>query len=114
MAEKRRMKRRHLIYYLSVFDRLTNHFVGQLVDITTEGIMLTSETKFELDTLHKLKMVLPEKIMGKNEILFDAQSLWSKQSINPNFYDTGFRLSKISKQDIAIIKHLIYDFSFQS
>jgi hypothetical protein len=44
MPEKRKLKRRQLIYYLRVLDRDSGALVGRLVDITTEGVMLLSES----------------------------------------------------------------------
>lgn len=112
MAEKRKLKRRHLIYYLSVFDGKTDHLVGQLVDLTVEGLMLTSESLIEPGGKYNLRMVLPEEIRGRTQLFFEAESVWCKKDINPNFFDIGFRLTNISKTDIKVIETLIYDFSF--
>ena len=37
MKNRRSEKRRHLIYYLQVFNSETDQFLGNLVDITPEG-----------------------------------------------------------------------------
>jgi hypothetical protein len=47
MQEKRKLKRRHLIYYLRVFEKNTDTLLGYLVDITPEGIMIMSESPVE-------------------------------------------------------------------
>lgn len=114
MAEKRRLKRRHLIYYLNVFDRNTEQCVGQLVNITTKGLMLTSEEPIEKDNIFEMKMMLPEEIKGRDRITFDARSLWYRKSAKPEFYDIGFELLNISQADTRIIQNLIHDFSFQN
>ncbi len=110
--EKRRLKRRHLIYYLSVFDGKTDHLIGQLVDLTTEGLMLTSEKSIEQSSVYQLRMLLPEAIRGKTQLTFEAETMWCNRDVNPNFYDIGFRLIDIAKTDMKIIESLIYDFSF--
>jgi hypothetical protein len=112
MSDKRRLKRRHLIYYLSVFDNETGQLLGQLVDITTRGIMVTSERPIPLGERHTIRMVLPDIIDGNNQIVFKAESVWCEKDINPNFYAIGFELADISKRDINIIENLIQDFSF--
>lgn len=114
MREKRKLKRKQLIYYLNVFDRNTGERVGQLVNITTEGLMLTSETPVAGDTLFQLRMVLPEEIKGQEQITFDARSLWCAKSVNPEFYDIGFKLVNISQESAKVIESLIVGFSFQS
>lgn len=113
MVEKRKAKRRHIIYYLRVFDRKTDRLVGQLVDITTSGMKLVSENSIEPDTHYQLRMVLPEEIEKKKEITFEVRSLWCKPDVNPNFYSSGFEFEDISTEDIQIVKNLIYDFSFR-
>lgn len=112
MAEKRKSKRRHLIYYLKVYDRTTGQLIGQIGDITTEGIMLITESPIDPNRLFQFRMLLPEEIEGKKEIYFDAKSLWCNKDINPNFYNVGFKMINISMKQIDIIKNLIYDYSF--
>lgn len=113
MVEKRRAKRRHIIYYLRVFDQNNDQLVGQLVDITTSGMKLVSENSIEPDTYYELRMVLPEEIDKKKEITFAVKSMWCKRDVNPNFYSIGFEFEDIATEDINIVKNLIYDFSFR-
>ncbi|MEE4357852.1 MAG: PilZ domain-containing protein [Desulfococcaceae bacterium] len=113
MPDKRKTKRRHIIYYLRVLDRKTNELTGQLVDITTEGMKLISENPIEPDTFLQLKMLLPEDINRKSEISFDVHTMWCKRDINPNFFSIGFEFADILQEDVNIIKNLIYDFSFR-
>jgi len=43
MSEKRKNKRRHLLYYARIFNVQTRERTGNLVDTTPEGVMLVSE-----------------------------------------------------------------------
>lgn len=108
MGERRGNKRRHLIYYLPVFDYKTNKVMGHLVDITVKGLMLMSERPLKTDTIFHLKMFLP----GKNELSFKAKSVWAKKDINPDFYDTGFELQDISPDTVKVIERLIAKLGF--
>lgn len=112
MPDKRQVKRRHLIYYLSIFERSTDRLVGQLVDITTRGFMLTSENPLESGLRMELRMVLPDVIDGDNQITFDAVSVWCKKDINPNFYAIGFEFESVSPKTLTIVENLIQEFSF--
>jgi hypothetical protein len=113
MFEKRNLKRRHLIYYLRIMDKETNELVGHLVDITSEGIMLISEDQMEINKTFHFRMMLPKEIIGKEMLEFTATSLWSKKDINPDFYDTGFRIEDINEPDTLRIDQLIHHFGFQ-
>lgn len=113
MEEKRRIKRRHLVFYLRVFDNISNELLGYLVDITPEGAMLISEQPLETDKEYELRMDLPTEIGRKSHLVFKARSLWNKPDINPSFYDTGFQIIDLADEDVGLINSLISFFGFQ-
>ena len=110
--EKRKIKRRHIIYYLKVFDSETDLLLGQLVNITTDGFQMVGEEPIAPGIGLDLKMQLPEKIHNKKIINFNAECMWCKRDVNPSYFSTGFEYRDISKDDLNIINSLIYDFSF--
>jgi hypothetical protein len=113
MNEKRELKRRHLIYYLRVFDRNTDQLLGHLVNITSQGIMLISEEPLAVDMIFQLRMKLPSAMVEYESLDFDAKSVWNGKDSNPNFYDTGLQLIDVAADKIAIIEDLIERFGFQ-
>jgi hypothetical protein len=113
MEEKRRLKRRHLIFYLRIFDARTNQLLGYLVDLTPEGIMLMSEHKIERGKKFKLKMDLPSEYSDRQQIEFDAESVWNSTDINPDFYDTGFKFSNVTVEEQQVIEDIIDDLGFE-
>jgi hypothetical protein len=113
VKQDRRLKRRHLIYYLRVFEKNADQPIGHMVDITTEGMMLISEDPIKTDTVFELRMVLPVEIEGSREITFSAMSRWCREDENPDFYNTGFQLIHPSSGHIKIIEYLIRKFCFK-
>jgi hypothetical protein len=113
VPERRKLRRRYLIYYLRVFDRTDQQLVGHLVDITTEGMMLLSEEPIETDRIFRFRMVLPKEIQSSAQITFDAFGVWCKKDVNPDFYATGFKFKEITSRDIEVIEGLIDDFGFR-
>ena len=113
MTSRRQLKRRHLIYYLRVFDDKTNRLLGHLVDITTEGMMVMSEELLDIHETYTCRMMLPEPIEGKAEVVFDATALWSRPDVNPDFYVTGFHLKPLPPKITTIIEELIEDAGFE-
>ena len=111
--DKRHIKRSHLIYYLRVFNQANNQILGHLVDITHEGAMLISESPISTGEHFQLRMMLPAEIFGREHMDFEAESLWSKRDLNPDFYDTGFRLNAVALKDTAVIARLIDEFGFR-
>lgn len=110
MKDRRMLKRRHLVFYMRVFDRNTNELLGYLVDITPEGIMLMSEEPIETDTVFQLRMIFPVEVSGRKQLDFEAESVWCEKDV---FYDTGFQLLDVSQEQIEIIKYLIGRFGFR-
>jgi hypothetical protein len=114
MTTKRKEKRKNLIYYLPVYDRNSGEMLGQLVDITTSGLMLVCENPVQDGEYFEMRMDLPSEIEGKKEIEFNARSEWCKKDVNPKFFAAGFSFENISREQIRVIDSLIYEFSFQS
>jgi len=113
MEFKRRVPRRHLIYYLRVFDRGTDTLVGNLVDISPMGIMLVSDKPLDVGREYCLRMMLPELVEGSRYIDFNGRAVWTKNDINPDFYDTGFELVDPSQEFLAVLEGLLEELAFK-
>ncbi len=111
--EKRSQKRRNTIYYLQVFDMETGKQLGRMVDITTEGMMLINEEPTPTNVPLTCRMVLPAEILGRVNITFVATCMWCRRSVNPEFYEAGYRSIIADPGDIDAIEMLIQRFAFQ-
>jgi len=110
--ELRALERRHLIYYLEVYDDETGDLLGHLVDLTTEGIKLVSRDPIEVGKRFRLRMNLPEGYFDDKVLRFTARSLWSSNDVNPDFYDTGFKVEEMDRRGKDIIAGLVGQFGF--
>ena len=107
MGIHRSLKRRHLIYYLRVFDRATGDLVGHLVDVTAVGMMLISEAPLPTDAEFDLRMDLPPGLFETAVWEVGARSIWSRPDVNPAFWDTGLRFVGFTREDELVVSHLI-------
>ena len=110
--ETRSLKRRHLVYYLEVYDDDANQLLGHLVDLTTSGLKLVSKQRIPTNRTYRLRMMLPEGYFSQKDLYFEAQSMWSSNDINPDFYDTGFAAPKLDPAAQNIILDLVSQISF--
>lgn len=110
---QRRVSRRHLIYYLRVFDTATGELLGNLVDISTNGIMLVSDKPVVPNASYRLKMVLPETVDGRREVEFEAESRWCQKGANQDFYDSGFELIDPPSMFMDAVDKLVEDCLFK-
>ncbi|CAN2040334.1 PilZ domain-containing protein [Candidatus Magnetomoraceae bacterium gMMP-15] len=108
MEDKRKFKR-HPIYYLKVIERNTGEIIGHLADISVGGIMLVSNGPVETNKDWEFKIKVPEEVVGRTEIDFEAKSIWCAQDADPDFYNTGFQFLKISPEQLELIDFLIDD-----
>jgi hypothetical protein len=109
----RKQKRRQLIYNLRVYDRVDGRFVGLLVDVTTDGMMLLTKERIQEKRDFQMKLVSPYQTGGDDSVIFDAKSIWSRKDVDPEFFATGFQLRAIDQKDVARIKGLIKEFGSQ-
>jgi c-di-GMP-binding flagellar brake protein YcgR len=112
MEERRNAGRWNTVQYLKVHDNKTKKLAGRLVDISVEGFKLMGEKPLRPGIAFKLRLSLPEPAADKKSITFEAESRWSQRSINPDLYDTGFRITHISPDGAETIRRLIGNHAF--
>ncbi|MFC1602178.1 PilZ domain-containing protein [Pseudomonadota bacterium] len=111
---RRSIRRRHLIYYLRVWDFKTKKLLGHIVDITTEGLMLISDKPIELNKEFNLEMQWYDDSGETKKICFKAESRWEHQDVNASFYDTGFIILDHEEEVFAPICEIINEFGFNN
>jgi len=112
MTEHRHLKRRHLLYYLRVTDRHCGAPLGNLVDITREGLMLVTRRPVEARKVHRLRLHLPREVLPENYVDLDAESVWTRPDANPDLHVTGFRILDLTTVARQAIDQLVDDFGF--
>ena len=105
--ETRKLKRRHLIYYLEVFDDASGDLLGHLVDLTVEGMKLVSKNKIEVGKEFTMKMIMPEEYSKERFVRFQATSMWSNPDVNPDFFATGFKAPGLDLETRNLFMDLI-------
>jgi hypothetical protein len=112
MDDRRRLERRHILFYSRVFDRQSGMFVGYLGNMTVAGAMVISEKPFDTNVEHLLRIDLPEDIYPQPVLNLQAYAVYCQPDIDPHFYNTGFRLLNVTREEVAIIEQIIQDYGF--
>jgi hypothetical protein len=110
--DRRTIKRRHLIFYLRVWELEADRPLGHVVDITSEGLMLISEQPIPVGQEYALEVRLPDTEGAEIPMHFRAVCRWCDNDINPSFYDSGFEFLEKQPKDIATIRSLIEAYGF--
>ena len=112
MREKRQLERKHLLFFLRVFDTAKNELAGYLTDLNTGGFLLICEKHLEIGSVYSMKMTSPEAMEEKWQMNFSAECLWYKPDVNPDYHRYGFRFASIDPVSLEIINYLIKHFGF--
>lgn len=97
MTIQRRSPRKSMTYYVSIFDRTTNTFVGHLANLSKCGMKITSTKPLQPNMEYSFGLVDTNILKGANQIGFEATSRWSTKT-DDDFFDTGFEFSNISPE----------------
>jgi hypothetical protein len=110
--ERRKFKRRLLVYNLEVFDSESNEPMGRMVDITPEGMMLVREKPVDINSVLRLSVELPSEIFNTKRVNFTAIAHWCRHDINPDLFDIGLEFTDVTDKNIETIIGLIADYAF--
>jgi len=110
--DRRRFKRRHLLYYLKVTD-VNGYPLGHLVDITEDGVLLMGEEPFSEGDYLTFHMTLPAKFEGDEKVELQARCQWEKESRQPHLFEGGFQFYDVTQEIKDTIRDLIDQFGMQ-
>jgi len=98
-----REKRKNLFYKFEVLNA-DDKIIGYLGDITLSGLKVISDDSMQLNSIQNLKIKLPPRISGKEEIIFEAECVWCKKEYDNDKFQLGFRADHKSNENINTIK----------
>lgn len=111
----REHQRVYLTFYLRVFE--DDNFIGFLIDISQDGMMLMSEKILEEGKFYQLKMKLPSSLNWKNTndkdrfVGFTGQCKWSRHDeVDKDFFLSGFEFTELHKEDNSLIQEIINEY----
>ena len=110
IEEKRGLSRHHLIYYLRVFDGISNRVIGHIVDISPHGLMLITDEPIAIQEEFRMRMRFPGTGSEQEELLFNAVCKWCREDENPEFYIAGFQIEDLPDPATNFIQGLIAEF----
>jgi hypothetical protein len=113
MEERRKIKRRYLLYYGRVYDETAQKLLGYLVDITNSGFMLLSEEPYPIGETRRFKLEITEDIGNHPYINFKAKSMWCEADLDPSRFDIGFEIEEIRPGDKKLIDAIVEKYSFR-
>lgn len=111
MDNKRKQVRKVAHIVLEISDHHTGASLGQVVNITTEGLLLISRAPIAIDAVFQMDMHLTEP---PNTTSFGATALWSSPARQEGCFWTGFHIIDISPEVRQTIDQMVEDWQAES
>ncbi len=113
MNERRKLPRRHLIFYLRLLDAQTGELLGYLGDISAGGLLMISEKPFAVGRKLKVRMMLPHEVEGQESVEMDAEVRRCAPDYNPAFQAVGMEVKDLPDETLRLLARLLQDMGFR-
>jgi hypothetical protein len=88
----RAMHRHTISGDIDIYDSLRDIYLGRLVNIHTQGLMLVGDVPLEEDRLYELDMHIPDNGNGKQVLRIGVDCLWTRAADQNGKHWTGFSI----------------------
>ncbi len=92
---------------VDVYDNLRDVYLGRLVNIHAQGLMIIGDLPLEEDKLYKLDLHLPRPVAGHTSIHLGVDCLWTRNADYNGKHWAGFSIIDISPQAAEAIRELV-------
>jgi hypothetical protein len=92
---------------VDVYDSLRDQYLGRLVNIHTQGLMIVGDVAVEEDHLYTLDLHVPEPVNGQLVIQLGADCLWVRDADLSGKHWIGFSIIDTSPEASASIRALV-------
>ena len=114
MEERRKLPRKYLMAFSSVYKQDTGKLIGYLSDLTLDGLMVISKEDIEINKEMEIYLDLPEMILSKERILkINTRVIWLQPDIDPRLNNIGFQFLELSEEQTPIIAQMIDAYQFR-
>lgn len=105
--ERRKYTRKKVDALLQLYDINNEIFMGKVVDISMDGIMLLSRDPIPANGVWQLSIELPIDDIECQTVEFGAESLWCDDSLKPAQYWAGFHIIDISQESLMHLNSFV-------
>ena len=114
MEERRKLPRKYLMLYSSIYEQNTGKMLGYLCDLTLDGLMVISKENLEIGKETEIRIDLPEISAFKESYLkIKVHVIWIKPDLDPRLNNIGFQFLELSEEQKPIIAQMIDSYEFR-
>jgi hypothetical protein len=109
MRERRKHTRQGVQEYLTVYDCSTGEPIGRLANLSSEGAMFVTSGPVKATAAFRCRVELVRPILGRDEILFDAECRWCRKNVKRDRWESGYAL-RMTGIDADLVSFLTLSF----
>lgn len=103
----RKLERFELNETITIDDVINGGRFGEVLNVTTEGLMVMTEKEIPTQSIYQLRLNLPVAINGSTIIELGADCLWCRQTENFHRHWAGLHIIDASDEAMAQLEQLI-------
>jgi hypothetical protein len=108
MAERRKINRRSISYYLRIIDISENKIIGHMADISMQGLKIDSQKAIPVNKDYRLRIYTTKEVSDKEYVEFLANARWCRPDpLEPSLFNIGFEIVGINKSDSTVIQRIV-------
>jgi hypothetical protein len=101
MSEQRRAPRKRPNYVVTVMDTITGQPLGQLGNLSSNGMLLISQHSPRSEAIYQVSLPLPGQDDSVPTIDVGVQEQWHEPAASPGQIWSGYRIVAIGSTDAA-------------
>jgi hypothetical protein len=104
-ANRRRLKRKYMLFKIPAYDAQTRRFIGLVQDITEKGLQLFG-VEVEINSRKRL-IVQASDYVKSAPLHFEVQCRWTRKESPLGYFVTGLEITSINEDSRSALLHLI-------
>lgn len=105
-ADGRSAPRNSVGQCIDVYDNTRDAYLGRIVNLHNQGLMVIGDQPFEEDCLYRLDLHLSEPVNERNSIQLGVDCLWVRNAEDNSKHWAGFSIIDASPQALEDIETL--------
>ena len=85
MQDYRHRPRHNTPHVVKAFNAEKGEYIGRVVDITADGMMLVTKQLFTVGRTFRLRITLPVMVQHKTDVTVEARVIWCERDSSPGF-----------------------------
>lgn len=108
MDDYRHRPRKNTPHVVKAFDNQTGAYIGRVVDITADGMMIVTKDHCTVGRVFNLRIMLPVMVHHKSEVDVQARVVWSEPDTNPSYCKAGLHFSNLAGEDGFLLEDVMH------